>query len=201
MSDRPRAVASELWRYLRAHAVHLLLAVPMAIFVTTCHELAHAAAAKAFGAEIGHIWVLPGNGSWGHMSYTLPSPHPSASFWVSVAPSLTGLGVGLALTVLAVTRPPKTPFWAGFLFVWGVVTPLLEPSYQLFQWLSGDPNDLAKALGPPTALGAAFTLVYGAMVVFAGWHAQRSVYRERALTQVPFGVLVLAVWATLLLLG
>ncbi|MFT5583027.1 MAG: hypothetical protein ACI9VR_000604 [Cognaticolwellia sp.] len=191
MPWHPQFWYTQLGRFLRSHWWHLLLAVPMAVVVTAVHELAHAAAAKAFGAEIGHIWVLPGHGTWGHMSYTLADPNPSAHFWVSLAPGLLGLMVGLIGLVLSLRswRP-----WAGsLLFVWGIVVPLLEPMYALVHWLMGAENDGFGAFGTPSWIGAACTLAYGGIVVFLGWEAHGSLYGERALTPVPFGILVLCV--------
>ncbi len=179
----------ELWRFLRTHWWHLPLAIPMAIVVTTVHELAHAAAAKAYGAEIGHIWVLPGQGTWGHMSYTLAEPHPSAHFWVSLAPGLLGLVVGICGLVLSTLRN-WGPRVGSLLYVWGIVMPLLEPLYALVHWLMGADNDGLAAFGPPGWVGVLCTLSYAGIVVFLGWEAQRGVFKDRALSVVPFGVLV-----------
>jgi hypothetical protein len=85
------------------------------------------------------------------------------------------------------------------LFVWGIVVPLLEPMYALVHWLMGAENDGFGAFGEPGLLGAVCTLLYGCVVVFLGWEAHGSIYKERALGAVPFGVLVLSVAAVMCL--
>jgi hypothetical protein len=193
-------VFKEVWTYVRSHWLSAVLVVPMAIVVTTIHELAHAGAAWLYGAEIGHISVIPSPGHWGHMSYTLPEPNPAAVGWIALAP----YGVGAAIGVLGAwvsTSRQWTPRGAQLIFVWGVVVPLLEPAYAMLQWLHGAPNDLYSALGPVGLAGALFTAVYGAFVVWTAWWVQQGCYGERALSLRAFGLLSAATAVVLFLLG
>lgn len=197
MSDP--GVFKEVWTYVRSHWLSAVLVVPMAIVITTIHELAHAGAAWLYGAEIGHISVIPSPGHWGHMSYTLPASNPSAVGWIALAPYGLGATVGVLGAWLATSRQ-WTPRGAQLVFVWGVVVPLLEPAYAMLQWLMGADNDLRSALGPVGLAGALFTLVYGGFVLWTAWWVQQGCYGERALSLPAFGLLSAGTAGALLLL-
>ena len=190
----------EVWTYVRSHWLSAVLLVPMAIVVTTVHELAHAGAAWLYGAEIGHITVLPSPGHWGHMSYTLPAPDPAANGWIALAPYGVGATLGVLGAWVATARPWRRR-GAELIFVWGVVVPLLEPADAMLQWVRGAENDLYSALGPVSLAGVLFTGVYGLFVLWTAWWVQQGCYGERSLSLPAFGLLSALTACVLLALG
>jgi hypothetical protein len=96
--------------FVRAHLAYLLLAPVIVVLGTLLHELAHALAAVAQGAEIYKIQILPsfdrGYFTFGYVTHSTP---PCANaLLISLAPTIGSTVVAAGTALLLLGRTPAT---------------------------------------------------------------------------------------------
>lgn len=176
-------LAHEVFGFLKAHWIHALLAIPLAIGFTIVHEAAHAVAVLIQGGTVLElVWVPRGN-QWGHIQYEFPPGSRYSAFFISVAPYLFWTLCAVVCMTVALVRGPALSFrLASTIFVWLYVAPLADIANAAFPYLAGSENDFMSAFGPANNLITVLIPFEAAVTVGVGFYVHRRLYRGAALS-------------------
>jgi Peptidase M50B-like len=154
-----------------------LLAYPVYQTIGTFrHEVSHALAAMAEGAEVTQFVFWPnfrdGKVLWGHVAY-----EGSTTWFTTAAPYFCDLLVFfVALFIILEARPQRRWLWLNILII-GMLSSLVNSAYNYFDGLARSFNDIGELVGilDPVAVRLYFTLT----MLFYAWGVYYCHFRKK----------------------
>lgn len=191
--------SSDIWRFLKSHWPHIVLAIPGAIVVTAFHETAHCVAVWLQGGTVTSFVCLPSRGKWGEMRYEFAASVPHSGELIAIAPYIASLALCLVAMVLAARGRRWSFSVASAIFVWLFIVPVADIANASIPYLFRNAaNDLRQAFGEvnltPWVLAVTMTMA----LVAVGYWIQSRLYRERAVRLPAYGILAFAGFFTIL---
>ena len=185
-------IKRDIIAFIKAHWVHIILAIPAAVAFTALHELAHCVAVWLQGGEVLEFVWLPSQGEWGHMSYSFSEYHDHSTRIVSLAPYIFWVASCFIASILSLRQKPWKFWIASTIFVWLFIVPLADIANTALPYLLLDvSNDFQSAFGSSGVLISVSLTVFAVVMIILGFGIQKRLYRERDICVGAYYILVM----------